>query len=138
MNDSGRELSDDDITQAEQQLGVTFPPPYRDFLKRHNGGHPEPDGFPVGDDDESTLQEFYGIDDSPSLLVEEVAQIRQIERIPRNYLPIANDGMANSILLVTDGPETGKLYFWDHGAHPDDMFTELAPDLEGFLATFFD
>ena len=68
----------------------------------------------------------------------EISGVGVAQSLSSDTLRGANDGMANSVLLVTDGPETGTLYFWDHGAHPDDMFTELAPDLEGFLATFFD
>ena len=38
-------LSEERLQAFEKKLGVTLPPDYREFLKRYNGGKPEPGGF---------------------------------------------------------------------------------------------
>lgn len=139
MRKSGPALNDEDIARAERQLKVQFPEQYRTFLKRYNGGRPVPDGFPEGSRARnSTLQVFYRIEERPRNLVEQVKELREIGRISLEYLPIANDDFDNIICLMVTGPDAGKVYFWEHESADDAAFLELAPDLDRFLATFFD
>lgn len=141
MDEQGPPLSDEAITRAEWKLKTQFPAEYRAFLKRYNGGRPTPDGFPYGTDD-SVLQIFYAIDDSPDNLFKQVEEIREYSQIPPEYLPVANDDFGNLICLMVKGPNKGRVYFWDLDAYAvnDDEATivELAPNFDAFLATFFD
>jgi hypothetical protein len=41
MRFPGDGLTDAEIREAEQSLGVTLPPEYVRFLKEHNGGSPD-------------------------------------------------------------------------------------------------
>ncbi|WP_369012135.1 SMI1/KNR4 family protein [Erwinia pyrifoliae] len=45
IHDSKGVLSEQELVSLENQLGVNLPKDYREFLKKHNGGYPEPDGF---------------------------------------------------------------------------------------------
>jgi hypothetical protein len=38
----------------------------------------------------------------------------EANRVPVNTLPIAVDPGGNLVLIAVSGPETGKVYFWDH------------------------
>lgn len=137
IEDSGSSLTEEDIARAERVLQVKFPAPYRDFLRRHNGGEPVPDGFPDGSE-ASTLQYFFSVSDEQGNLIEMVDDMRIGNRIPPEYLPVGIDSFGNFVCLSVDGPSAGKVYFWDHEALAGEGLIELAEDFDAFCETFFE
>jgi cell wall assembly regulator SMI1 len=109
-------LDEEQIAQAERQLGVSLPSDYRDFLLAHNGGHPRPNVFPLFGNksgDQAMLEWFFGIHSGENYnLMDEASYFR--DRVPRNLLPIAADPGGNLICLSVSGPDRGIIYFWAH------------------------
>ena len=65
----GKPVTDDDIKDAESELGYTLPVAYIELLKKHNGGVVKKNCFINDDDDCVYVTGIYGIDNlSPILL----------------------------------------------------------------------
>ncbi len=113
---SRKRLSEQDIAEAEEELGLSLPVQYRDFLSKHNGGHPEPNAFPIENnpsDDHGLVHYFLCVKENDVYnLVDWVKRFH--DRIPSGFLPIAVDPGGNLICLSTIGKNAGKVYFWDH------------------------
>ena len=65
-------------------------------------------------------------------------------RIPHNYLSIADDPFGNQICLAIKGENYGKVFFWDHefekdeGEPPDTSnMSFIADNFDEFLSTLF-
>jgi cell wall assembly regulator SMI1 len=143
-------LREEDLTAVERQLGITLPSDYRRFLLTHNGGHPEPDTFPLSsftEGDFGVLNRFLGIREGEyDDLVNYYTKVFR-DRVPRNLLPIANDPGGNLICLSVSGPDRGKVYWWFHEEEADegepptyrniyfvaDSFNDLLKSLTEFL-----
>ncbi|XDO55945.1 SMI1/KNR4 family protein [Erwinia pyrifoliae] len=117
IHDSKGVLSEQE--RAGNQLGVNLPKDYREFLKKHNGGYPEPDGFDFADGgDGSSVDKFFGISDSKNEGIIEYYSTYK-NRIPKSYLPVAKDPGGNLILVEVDRDES-SVYFWDHEFESED------------------
>jgi hypothetical protein len=57
-------VSQEIISEFERQIRFRLPNSYRDFLLKHNGGHPVPDfiDLPPSEDLPAQVQNFYGLD----------------------------------------------------------------------------
>jgi cell wall assembly regulator SMI1 len=119
-------LTQDAIERFERQIGTTLPETYRSFLLRYNGGHPEPNMFPIQGfyaDTHGLLEWFFCIAKGD---VYDLAENEQLyhNRVPPDLLPIATDPGGNLICLAIEGKNQGKIYFWHHedevgkGIHP--------------------
>lgn len=117
-------LSAEDISSAEEQLGVQFPPSYRKFLSEL--GSCEADGT-----------EFLGIYRTPPMgdallgTVHETLQAREDSRFPAELLVIQYDGMGGFVSLDasrTDEAGETPVVVWDPGAADRGGPEELAPD----------
>jgi hypothetical protein len=120
-------LPEADVQAAEQALGVAFPPDYREFLLRLNGGFPDPRGFNIdwvpeqacGQDWRRTsLSWFYEISDSDVCNLVTTNRIDFAGRLPTGTLTIGSDAGGNQLLLAFSGPHAGKVLLWikDHEA----------------------
>ena len=118
----GPPLTERDIAAIEREFGVSLPGDYRAFLRKHNGGSPSPDAFPIFRDSADThgiLNRFLGIspgDYDDMLAVRKVFQ----ERVPPDLLPIACDPGGNLICLAVAGTNRRRIYFWDHEEEADE------------------
>lgn len=105
--------TDIDIDELEKRFGE-FPVEYRKFLLRYNGGIPIPNTI-VTNNNERVVNFFFPIK-SPANYPEDF-QVYWDEygsRIPRGVLPIASAGGGDLILIVNNGINFGKVYYWDH------------------------
>jgi hypothetical protein len=105
-------LDSQELKAFEEQHGVTLPGDYKSFLKKHNGGSPEPAIEPVIG---TPVQWLYGLhrgENWASLywLVETVLH----NHLPDNLLPIAHDPGGNLFILSLREVDHGHIYFWDH------------------------
>lgn len=108
-----------EIAQCERAIGRAIPAPYRDFLKRTNGGVPIPRGFKWkderGNETEAQVLEFLGVHDGEESIAERFATFG--DRIPPNLVPIASEMGGNLVLMGNDG----RIFYWDHNwaeVHP--------------------
>lgn len=135
MNSRG-EISDEKISALEAKLTHTLPSDYREFLKRTNGGIPEPYEHP---NEDVWVTMFLGIDVEQSLdnLAAFVVDIGS--RFPTGILPIAHSEGGNLICISLRAHDYGCIYFWDHELESDEGYfdenlTRLATDFNTFLA----
>lgn len=99
--------------ELENKFGIKLPEDYRNFLKKYNGGYPQPDGFDFANgEDGSSVDKFLEISDSVNESIVEYFNNYK-SRIPENYLPIAKDPGGNLILIGVNNTEP-KVYYWDH------------------------
>jgi len=116
ISESYPPLREEDVVRVEQQLGITLPDDYREFLLMHNGGHPEPKYFPIKDnpsDDHGILEWFYCIQEGEYYDLRRQVQLLR-GRIPPNLLPIADDPGGNLLCMSVAGPDQNTVYFWAH------------------------
>ncbi len=118
-HNSSPSIAEADIENLEQILQCTFPSDYRTFLLEINGGQPEHNLFraPVPGSTgpiEIFVHYFLGIDkeDSDSDLL--VNRSMLVDRIPRELLAIAHDGIGNVFCIGLSGDLRGKICIWLH------------------------
>ena len=116
ISDSQPPIQHHDITAIEQQLGIQLPSDYRTFLLAHNGGHPEPNTFPIQSfyaDQYGLLEWFVCISpNDPNDLAHMMSTFH--DRIPSNVLTIARDPGGNLLCMALTGANLGTVYYWDH------------------------
>lgn len=117
-------MPEHELIVLEQSLGVRFPASYRAFLMAYGASgfkhgisyHPaiplpaylSPEG--IGD-----ISFFYGPKSDRYETYSLAEMIRALaERMPENIIPIGGETGGNEICLGIRGPETGKVYYWDH------------------------
>ena len=148
--ESAPPVTEDDLVQAEAQMGRPIPAAYRTFLLAHNGGRPIGAMFEIHGGggtgnvtDMSRVGWFFGINTGQHYNnLEDVVEIYR-GRLPANVFPIADDPFGNVIGLSTEGEQAGAVYFWDHELevepgetpHPDSL-RFVAPRFEEFLNSF--
>lgn len=119
IHDSKGVVSEQDLINLENQLGIKLPNGYREFLKKHNGGYPQPDGFDFADgDDGSSVDKFLDISGSKSESIIEYFNTYK-NRIPKNYFPVAKDPGGNLILIGINNSGS-DIYYWDHENESED------------------
>lgn len=139
----GVKLTEDDISEVENELDVKLSQDYKAFLLQNNGGSltenlvfdftqimPE-SGKPF--DNSSILREFSILSDLPFFY----GNLIGAEVIPEKSLPIASDPFDNEILLCADENNYGKIYFGDHETYDPEtdywLLTELANSFTEFI-----
>lgn len=144
IRDSKGPVSESKIDALEKKLSIKLPSKYRDFLKKYNGGYPEPDGFRFKDEsDGSSVDRFLGIDVGEHSNLEKYLSIYD-GRVPKNLFPIAHDPGGNLVVVGVSDNEKDKVYFWDHeqeadGWEPDMSNVHLiADDFDEFLRRLYE
>ncbi|WP_313825544.1 SMI1/KNR4 family protein [Leclercia sp.] len=115
--DSNGVISEQELTNLENQLGIKLPNDYRGFLKTYNGGYPQPDGFDFADDG-SSVDRFLEVSDSKNKSIVDYYNTYK-NRIPKNYFPVAKDPGGNLILIEINS-ESSDVFFWDHENEVED------------------
>ena len=144
LSNTGPTLSHTAITHAEAQLGFKFPDEYLDFLRKHNGGIPEPPYFGMTGDAGSELDVFYSIGASdPTCDVVKMTAAMRGKAIPAELMPIGCDAGGNRVCLGVTGKQCGKVFFLDHeepgikdGKPTYDNAGVIADSFNAFLESF--
>lgn len=116
FSECGPPIGEADVVAIEQELGFSLPKDYRAFLLAHNGGRPEPDGFPIEGLDNNPfgmIQVFMGINDEIESCNLNWKYHIFNDRLPDNLLAIACDGGGDLICLSLYGDDAGAVVFWD-------------------------
>lgn len=125
-------LTEEQISDVEKKIGVSFPLEYKNFLLDQNGGYPKVCEFDLPDgSNSSTVNHFYSIGEMPSNLYK---RNRFLED-DADFMTIGDDSAGNQILLRVKGENIGELYFLDHDvdAEEENSMHFLAEDLNEFL-----
>jgi hypothetical protein len=139
-----RIVSPKSITQAkilavEDYVGYKLPADYLEFVSEYGGF--APGGYtifpiePYNDGiDEAIVSVFFGIGHGDGYdLLEECKTRKEIWGIPSKFLPIAQDPGGSIVFLALDGPENGKVYFWDINDPPEVELHFVADTFDQFI-----
>jgi hypothetical protein len=113
---------DKSIDQAEQKLGIKYPPIIRDKLKEHNGFYWGYFRFFCVFDEEDKFHTFDDVvreNENPS------AGWKQY--LPEGHVAIANEDL---LCLTLNTNKDGKVYFYDHGSGKLEVFAESDEELQ--------
>ncbi|HEM7134794.1 SMI1/KNR4 family protein [Providencia hangzhouensis] len=146
ISDSDLPLNEHDINQIRAMVNYPVPSEYIDFIKRYNGGIPEPDSFNIQKiNDASTINRFLGIKKEKNQN-SDIFYFYKVykDRIPSEYLPIAYDVGGNLILIKLGNNDDAKVFFWDHELEVDESVEPtleniypLADSINDFLSSLF-
>ncbi len=124
---TGKELS-----FLEDATKSTLPDPYRQFLLEHNGLF-----IPGGVWVDSPKRPFvityvYGIsyEDERGNILSELQAYYFNQRVPANFIPIADCQSFERVVLCVDGANKGKVYYWK----PPDAWQEKQVITEEYLS----
>jgi len=112
----------DQVRTIERELDCNLPADYLEFLESYGCHSPDPytlfsflEPYPGGE--RGILAVFFGAD--PKGTYDLLANYKTYQgRMPREFLPIADDPGGNIICLAVKGPNKGAVYFWDHEEEP--------------------
>jgi len=117
MVGTGAMVSELEIRRAEKRIGVIFPPEYREFLLKYNGGRPVAKYFQIPESEfrnVGKVLDFFGLDDPvESCNIDWNCEVYK-KRIPSGFLPIACEDGGNIVCIRSAPPDLGAIYYWNH------------------------
>jgi hypothetical protein len=116
-----------DLLKLEQLIGTQVPQSYADFLLQSNGGRFRVhivELLELGDD--TVLNSMFSTVNANYNLFREYNDLRAMDRIPVQTLPIADDPGGNLFLLSVEPGSRGAVFFWDHECEPEDGGSVIA------------
>ncbi|ENU1227561.1 SMI1/KNR4 family protein [Providencia rettgeri] len=143
--DSDLPLNEFDISQIRAMVNYLIPTEYIDFIKKYNGGVPEPDSFNIQKiNDASTINRFLGVKKEKNQNSDIFYFFKVYKnRIPSGYLPIGYD-IGGNLILIKLGNDDAKVFFWDHELEADEgeeptleNIYYLADSINDFLSSLF-
>ncbi len=138
---AGDEASEKAIRHAESCLGVRFPADYRECVREHGGGAPDPSGFVVSSGASGTFRSSVGVllsldPQEPENVVTTATDLRIDRGLPEGLVPIINDGSGDYVCLdYRDDPSAAapRVVFWSKSASGGPEFFDLAATFDEFL-----
>lgn len=112
FSSSGPPASEEELVNAERELGIQIPVEYRGFLAQRNGAEPDALYAIPGSDEDPGLTGFLGVGayDDRALVR---TRLDYRDRVPGSMLPIAEAEGGNLVCIAMDGPQAG-VYVWKH------------------------
>lgn len=99
-----RSLREAEILAFEKSSGVVLPKEYRDFVRACDGAVPESNIFPIGDGNDSGVNEFIP-------LRKTLPERKFVDHVTVDFLPVAWAEGGNYVCLEL---ENGGVFFWNH------------------------
>ncbi len=124
-------ISDGDLGALQARLGTSLPTPYLNFLRRSNGGLPEPAGFNVGDEG-FYLSFLYSVGDSDMSIDRCISLLPY--SLPKPWLPIGRENSGVLGINCKTGEIGVVLWDWigeDGIVRPEDIMS-VATDFDSF------
>jgi SMI1-KNR4 cell-wall len=105
----------EEIEKFEHLIQAKLPGDYKQFLLKHNGGHPLTATYKLNEpinakNDEISVDWFYALYDGDVSNITTHFQ-QSYNEILGQFLPIADQG-AGKLCLGVEGEDYGKLYYW--------------------------
>lgn len=112
-------VSEDTIATFEKRLETRLPEDYRNFMLAHNGGEPSRRVFKYknhsGPYAGSSVRYFFAFSSDEDYSIKDYfVEFVSNNRMPGDLVPIGTDEGGNLVCIAVKGPNTGKIYFWDH------------------------
>lgn len=117
---SGPSIDEQTISTLEAHLAYALPEDYRGFLRDRNGGIPTPGDVPEPSQGVVGILWFFSLDDSRAERSLAAAGESWEGRYPETMVPIALCNGSNLLLLTLDGPDRGRVYYWEHEGEADE------------------
>jgi SMI1 / KNR4 family (SUKH-1) len=129
-----KKLTQEEILQFENAIGLPLPKEFIDFYLVNNGGYP-PYNFVSGD------EYLYSIDGFISIKYGQLS----IEKLLKDYegqgvvfkekIPFASDSAGNIFFLFLDNQKNGEIYLWqsDSKDNSNDSFSYVTDSFKSFL-----
>lgn len=136
-----RRATEQQIKALEKQVGCALPDEYRNFLKNHNGGRPNPDCVQVpgvkGIDNVGVGWLFHLQPSKPAANELSYQRERTEELFPQGHLPIAGD---SDLFTLSLNPRKafGSVYWWFHETEELDEDGNFLESAGYLLAGSFD
>lgn len=144
FSESWSKVNERGISRIEDRLQLQFPPQYKKFLLRQNGGIPRP-GILIIDEKEYKISLFYSIgggQDKDICYAQKRANLflsthfsGEERKNYEGFLIIAEDSHGNYIFLGTDGDTEGHVYHFDKKAKIEPL-TLLSNSFSEFINMF--
>jgi hypothetical protein len=132
----GVPVSEEHLRQLEVAVGAELPADYRSFLIEGDGAK-----FRQYNEIEGTfhgaLREVFAVGD-PDGSARSLDHIRRLydERVPAEFLPIADDLGGNLYCLGVRGEHRGSVFFWDHEMEAEEGEPPTMENMEQVAASF--
>ena len=120
--------SKDELDRLAEKMGAQPPLDYVHFLRKTNGGRPEPNVVRVNAQTRTTITEFYGA----AKVVRQKSAFS--DRLPSDTWPVALTESGNLILLKAN--ENWAISFWDHELEKETPLAASFAEFQGALAPF--
>jgi len=118
MQETGKSLTDSDISEFENEFQIKLPQDYIDFMLKNNGGVPEEDWIfdyiENGNANSSVIRDFFVIYKTETGEYDDLKVAYKNGVAPPDYMPIATDPGGNVIFMAVKGENRGKIYFGNH------------------------
>ncbi len=109
---AGPSITQQEIEQKAQDLGIVLPEDYQRFLLKYNGGKPEYSYFYIKDAQKQDIS-FYNLRSIKAFYSLESIQVLE-EDTPKEFVIIGDDGHMNTIVLGHMPPYTNQVFYWDN------------------------
>lgn len=115
VTDTFKKIGTNDLAEVENRLGISFPEPYKVFIKKYNGGRITPKYFKtVNNEIESSIQYIFGIIDNENYDIFSNYTKWISKTSLRQLVPIAIDPVGNLIVISCSSATYGSIFLWQH------------------------
>lgn len=137
---SSQGVTEQEIQDVENQLGVCFPKDFIDIVRKPNAGRPTPKVIDVCGSGQVVRQLLSFLPGGQTYIVEETEDLRD-DGLDEKIIPFANDPFGNYFCFdfrVSDS--NPEIVFYDHETDPDedDAFTFVSNSFTSFLSNMKD
>lgn len=120
-----KRVTEEDIIELGKKLKVDIPKSYKDFLLTTYGGQPLNNTFRKIDSKKKIINEvsvnvFLGVDPREPATDIRANYRTYSDRIPKELLPIAHDGIGNVLCIGIENENIGKIFIWYDKERPLD------------------
>jgi hypothetical protein len=116
INDSGKQLTQEDISALNKRLSLQIPDDYKVFLLKNNGGEPKEYAIKFNENQleigGEELGYFYGLETKTENILDALDNLQHF--LPENLIPIADTPGGNLFLLSVNKDTYGNVFYKDH------------------------
>lgn len=122
FSESWTKVTERSLSRIETKIDITFPPQYRSFLMKHNGGHPRPSTLTFNNKTVKVAL-FYSAGGDPDIdIVQAQKTVTTLFNTKFNeedrqkfagLLVIAEDVVGNYLFIGTEGENENQIFYFD-------------------------
>ncbi len=126
-------ISNSDIENMEQKLGISFPSDFKEVILKNNGSSPELNVFDTDVSQERVAEYLLSFNqDDKGNILDTYYSIK--DRLPEKCIPVMSDPFGNYICFNFSNEDSPKLYFWDH---ENNSIEFISDDFTNFLKKLY-